>query len=58
MAKVTNVSGDDWEVPSLGLIVAAGETVEVDDADAAGFVDVDRWKVEKPSKASSKPKEG
>jgi hypothetical protein len=58
MAKVTNITDDDYEVPSLGLIVAAGETVEIDDADAAGFVDADRWKVEKSSKASSKPKEG
>jgi hypothetical protein len=58
MAKVTNITDDDYEVPSLGLIVAAGESFEVDDDQAAGFVDTDRWKVEKTSKASSKSKEG
>ena len=50
MAKLTNTSSDDWEVPTLGpgVVVAAGESVDIPDELAGGFVDPDRWKVELP----------
>ena len=59
MAKLTNVSSDDWEVPALGpgVVVAAGQTVDIPDELAGGFVDPDRWKVEQPrAKAAAKDK--
>jgi hypothetical protein len=37
MAKFTNTSGGDLDLPSLGLHVAAGESFEVPDEDAAGL---------------------
>ena len=60
MVKLTNISSDDWEVPTLGpgVVVAAGESVDIPDELAGGFVDPVRWKVEQPkAKAAAKDKE-
>jgi hypothetical protein len=45
MAKVKNVSGEDRTVPLLGgLLVLAGQIVEVDEAHAEAFVvQTDVW---------------
>ena len=37
MAKFTNDSGSDLEIPALGILVPAGETFEVSEADAEGL---------------------
>lgn len=51
MARVKNVTDEALVVPSLGLVVQPGETVEV--ADASGFKGSPSWQVTTSKKADT-----
>lgn len=47
-----NVSGDDLDLPALGLHVKAGDTVEVTGDDAKGLSPAAFERVDKPARKS------
>lgn len=53
MVKIRNRSNVDLEVPSAGVVVAAGATVELDDDLGAGLLEqVDVWELPSGSSAA------
>lgn len=57
MAQLKNISPlGDLDVPALGRVVAAGETVEIADALVDGFKDqASTWEVTVPTSKKSTP---
>jgi hypothetical protein len=55
MATLKNITSSDLEVPSLGQVIKAGESIEIDDSLVDGFsAQVSVWEVSQ-SKSTTKP---